>query len=135
MRHPVTGFALGLALALPAGSAAAQEIYQWKDASGVTHYSESPPERGDYTRRRIAQPAPAQPAAAAAAPAQARTAAAAPADPRAAQCETARGNIEILSGDAPVQQDDGSGAPRTLTDAERAAQLEFAQAAARAYCD
>ncbi|MCD9032231.1 DUF4124 domain-containing protein [Luteimonas sp. Y-2-2-4F] len=136
MRHPVTGLALGLAVALLAGAAAAQEIYQWKDANGVTHYSESPPDRGAYTQRRIAQPAPSQPAAAAAAvPAQAGATAAAPADPRAAQCKTARDNIEILGSDAPVQQDDGSGTPRTLTDAERAAQLEFAQAAARAYCD
>ncbi|PJJ98668.1 DUF4124 domain-containing protein [Lysobacteraceae bacterium NML91-0213] len=137
MRHPLNGLALGLAAALLAGAAGAQDIYQWKDARGVTHYSEAPPSGGEkYTHRRVTQSgaSPAQ-AASTAAPATTATASAAgTGDPRAEQCRTARANIEALNGAGPVQQDDGSGNPRTLNDAERAAQLEFAQAAARAYC-
>ncbi|QCO66931.1 DUF4124 domain-containing protein [Luteimonas yindakuii] len=138
MRHPLTGLALGLVAALLAGAAGAQDIYQWKDSRGVTHYSEAPPGGGEkYTHRRVTpsgatQAQPASTATAAAAPVAAN--AAAGNDPRAEQCRTARANIEALNGTGPVQQDDGSGTPRTLNDAERAAQLEFAQAAARAYC-
>ncbi|WP_058833731.1 DUF4124 domain-containing protein [Luteimonas abyssi] len=136
MRFPLSGLALGVfALLLPA-VAVAQEIYQWKDANGVTHFSETPPASGAYSQRRITQHSVTPPAAA---PAVSTTATAAPArpqeNPRATQCQTARANIDALTSDAQVQQDDGSGTPRVLSDSERAAQLDFAQAAARAYCD
>src|SRR5690606_12771554 len=39
-----------LVLALPV---AAGELYQWKDANGVTHYSDSPPPAGEYENRII----------------------------------------------------------------------------------
>ena len=136
MRHPLPGLAFGLAVALLAGAAGAQDIYQWKDSRGVTHYSEAPPTGGEkYTHRRVtpAGASQAQPTAAPA-PTAVRTSST-PNDPRAEQCRTARANIEALNSGGPVQQDDGSGNPRTLNDAERAAQLEFAQAAARAYCN
>lgn len=137
MRLSVSGLGLGLSVLLLPAVAAAQDIYQWKDANGVTHFSERPPASGTYSQRRITQHSVSPPTAAPAAPtaSAAPTAAATQDDPRVTQCRTAQANIEALSGDAPVQQDDGSGTPRVLSDSERAAQLDFAQAAARAYCD
>jgi hypothetical protein len=110
----------------------AGEVYQWKDASGVTHYSQTPPEKGAYTQRVIAQNGSAAPVAQTAASATTADAAAS-ANP---QCTTARKNITALEGEAAVQQDtDGDGKPdKTLSDAERVSQMEFAQAAVKAYC-
>ena len=116
----------GLSLLLLAAAAMAGELYQWKDASGVTHYSQTPPPSGSYTARtesgRDVTPPPA--AAAAGKPAES------------SQCATARSNIAMLEGQAPVQQDlDGDGKPdRTLDDADRANQLELARALLKANC-
>ena len=116
-----------LVLAASAAGASASEIYQWTDARGVTHYSEAPPPAGTpYTTRRITDSG---------ASAQAATPAPAVAAPVNPQCATARSNIEILLGDGPVQQDDGSGNARDLSADERTNQLELARAAVRAYCD
>lgn len=112
----------------------ASEVYQWNDANGVTHYSQTPPAKGAYTQRVISNDGSAAPVVQpTAASATATTADAASANP---QCTTARKNIAALEGQAAVQQDtDGDGKPdKTLTDAERASQLEFAQAAVKAYC-
>jgi opacity protein-like surface antigen len=135
MKRIAFGAVLALA-GLSAGHAqqAASEVYQWKDASGVTHYSQTPPEKGDYTQRVIAQNGSAAPVAQTAASGTTGTTAdAAGANP---QCATAHKNIAALEGKAAVQQDtDGDGKPdKTLSDAERASQLEFAQAAVKAYC-
>ncbi|NZA27065.1 DUF4124 domain-containing protein [Luteimonas sp. SJ-92] len=123
MRHPILGTTLALALAAGATApvAGAQEVYQWKDANGVTHYSESPPPSGSYQQRRITN-----------------SGASAGSDPTAApvavaenpQCTTARNNIALLQGEGPVAQEDGS----ELGEDERANQMELAQAAVRAYC-
>ena len=45
----------GLSLAGLAGAdaVAAGEVYQWKDANGVTHYSQTPPPKGQYQQRQI----------------------------------------------------------------------------------
>jgi hypothetical protein len=104
----------------------AAEVYQWQDANGVTHFSQTPPAKGAYQQRAITNTGSAAPVA------QATTAAAA----ESSQCTTARGNIEALQGDTAVQQDtDGDGTPdKVLDPAERAAQLEFAQAAVKAFC-
>lgn len=115
-----------MVMAASAMGANASEIYQWTDANGVTHYSETPPPAGTpYQTRRITN-------------AGASTQAAAPAPVAAAdenpQCATARANIELLLGDGPVHQDDGSGNSRELSDDERTNQLELARAAVRAYC-
>lgn len=116
-----------LVLATAAAAAGASEIYQWKDARGITHYSESPPPAGTpYQTRRITDSG---------ASTQAAAPAAAQAEPEEnPQCTTARSNIEVLSGDGPVHQEDGSGNTRELAADERANQLELAQAAVRAYC-
>ena len=70
-------------LALTAGLAHAQ-VYQWKDAQGVTHYSDAPPPKGQYDARyihnQVPAPVPAPASASATADAPAGQAADAPAD-------------------------------------------------------
>jgi hypothetical protein len=126
MNRIVLGIAIALA-ALPAAHAqqTAGEVYQWKDANGVTHYSQTPPANGRYEQRVIN-------AAGSAAPVVQPVAAAA----ENAQCTTARGNFAALQGTGDVQQDtDGDGKPDQVLDAaQRANQMELAQAAMKAYC-
>ncbi len=100
-------------------------LYKWKDANGVTQYSERPPAGQKYETRRIT--ASGEPVAAAEEPAKADE------DP---QCATARRNLELLGGSGPVMQDtDGDGKPDTpLDDAQRTAQKQLAEAAAAVYC-
>jgi len=116
-----------LALCLAAASTAqAQQIYQWKDKNGVTHYSDSPPPSQPAQNRRINQyGAPVQEAEPAGKPVE---------NP---QCNTARANLQILaSSTGAVQQDtDGDGKPDvTLDDTGRANQRALAEAAVKAYC-
>src|SRR3546814_4158146 len=96
---------IGLSLLLATGAACAQDLYQWKDANGITHYSQTPPASGSYTERTESGRGPARPV---------ETAAAEPAEPP--QCATSRANIALLESESPVQQDtDGDGEPdRTL---------------------
>lgn len=136
MQRIVLGVAIALAgLSGAHAQQAASEVYQWKDATGVTHYSQTPPAKGAYTQRAINNTGSAAPIAptAAAGTATTVTATGAPANP---QCTTARSNITTLEGKAAVQQDiDGDGKPdKTLSDAERTSQMELAQAAVKAYC-
>lgn len=116
-----------LVLAMVAMGSNASEIYQWTDARGVTHYSESPPPAGTAFQTRRITDSGASTQAVDPAPTQAEEAA----DP---QCATARSNIEVLQGEGPVHQEDGDGT-RELDADERANQLELAQAAVRAYCN
>lgn len=120
--------ALAAALALAAAPAFAQqanEVYQWTDANGVTHYSQTPPARGSYEHRVINSAGTATTATPAA-----------QAAPESPQCATARENIAMLEGGGDVEMDtDGDGTPDHVLDAaQRAAQLELARAAVKAYC-
>lgn len=122
MRAPI--LASMFVLVLASASAQAGGIYQWKDAKGVTHYTDTPP-TNDYKQRNIHNTDPDQPAA---------TAAAKPAENPA--CATARGNIELLNGKQALQVDsDGDGKPdKTLGDADRANQLALAEATLKTSC-
>ena len=124
-RLPFLALAVSLLLAAPL--ALGGEVYQWKDANGVTHYSQTPPPKGTYQQRQITG------GGASVAPQVAATQVQSAAeDPR---CAIARGNVAALSGDRPVHEPDRDGQPgRALNDAERAAQLELANAAVKAYC-
>ena len=112
-------------LASACSVALASKVYQWKDAKGVTHYSDSPPPGDKYQDRRIDNQG--------AAILEAAPAGKSVEDP---QCTIAKRNLELLAGKSAVQQDtDGDGKPDTaLDDADRANQRELAQAAAKAYC-
>ncbi|MFS8417562.1 DUF4124 domain-containing protein [Xanthomonas campestris] len=110
---------------LVSAAAGATDLYKWKDAKGVTHYTETPPPTGQrYESRRI--------------DARSGTAAiAAPetAAPESADCLTARRNLELLSGKGEVTMGADDGKPGTPLDPEaRAAQRNLAEAAAKAYC-
>ncbi|TAA28738.1 DUF4124 domain-containing protein [Pseudoxanthomonas winnipegensis] len=116
-----------LSALLAAPLAHAQSMYQWKDAQGVTHYSDTPPPKSNLQGRQIN---PADAMARGEAPASAK---AAPAEN--AQCTTARLNQRILSNNTPVRQAGADGKPGALlTDSERASQRELADAAVKAYC-
>lgn len=125
MRRALTATLFAAALGV-AAIASAGEIYQWKDANGVTHYSETPPAKGPYQQRSVRDRAarPATPAQQAAAPSD---------NP---QCTAARNNIALLQSGQPLQVDgNGDGKPdRLIDDAERKAQLEMARIVERNSC-
>ncbi|MFT3756470.1 MAG: DUF4124 domain-containing protein [Pseudoxanthomonas sp.] len=111
-------------IAIPTSHAQSTRVYQWKDASGVTHYSDSPPpSQAKAQNRRIASHGQAVPEEV-------------EEKPESPQCLSARENLKLLLGTAPLQQDtDGDGKPDTvLDDTARANQKELAEAAAKAYC-
>ncbi|MBD9468847.1 DUF4124 domain-containing protein [Pseudoxanthomonas sp. PXM01] len=105
----------------------AQQVYQWKDKNGVTHYSDSPPPNQTVQNRRINQYG----------AAAAETSQPAGKAVENAQCTAARGNLQILAANkGTIQQDtDGDGKPdTTLDDAGRENQRNLAEAAVKAYC-
>ena len=111
-------------LLLASAPAFAQKVYQWKDAKGVTHYSDSPPPGQQVKDRRIdhrGEPIAETPAGKIV---------------ESPQCITARQNLKLLAGSGAVQQDsDGDGKPdKALSDDDRLNQRELATAATKAYC-
>jgi hypothetical protein len=114
-----------LLLAVACAPVLAGTIYQWKDAKGVTHYSDSPPPNQRVKDRRIDSRG--EPLAEATAVGKSVE------NP---QCTTARLNLQILAGNTGVQQDtDGDGKPdKVLGEDDRATQRELATAAVKAYC-
>ena len=109
--------ALGLLTAgclLAGPTVAQQKVYQWKDASGRTHYTSSPPASGKYTERGMVAPAPV---------------AAKPAQPENAQCTQARANLAILKASPNGRIDsDGDRKPdRLMKPDEHATQMKLAE--------
>jgi hypothetical protein len=97
---------------LLAGAALAQSggIYQWKDAQGVTHYSDAPPPKGQYAARDIHHRDSAAPA---------TTAADKPTTAASANCTLARTNLERLQAGGDIGLDaDGDGQPDAALSAE-----------------
>ena len=146
-------FALGVAcLASLVFAPAFAQVYTWKDAKGVTHYSDSPPPKGSAKARTVTVPPapPAQPRVVTAPePAPASTAARPGAvqapDPaavqalalqRAAQCKQAQDNLAVLKASAAVAVDnDGDGKNDAVLDAEQhATQTQAMQDAVQANC-
>jgi len=114
---------------LLAGTALAQSggVYQWKDARGVTHYSDAPPPKGQYQARDIhhrdgAAPAP--------------TAADAATTAASANCTLARTNLERLQAGGDIGLDaDGDGQPdAALSVEERERQTRLAQINIKTFC-
>lgn len=114
-------FALAaLLLALPV---CAGQVYQWKDAQGVTHFADAPPpDRQGYHSRELEGAPPPEPAAAV--PAE---------DPA---CATARRNLEHLKGDRPVGLDaNGDGQlDKEMSAEERAQQVRLTEETLAARC-
>ena len=117
--------ALGvLALVLVVLPASAAKVYQWKDANGVTHYTDTPPPGQKAMQGRdVDAPPAATPTAAAKAP-------------EAENCVTARKNLTQLKGTEPVGLDaDGDGKlDKVMSAEERAQQLKLTQSMLEVYC-
>lgn len=129
--QPLAALAFAATLLFASMSAGAQEIYKWKDAKGVTHYSEKPPAQGDYsTRDSVRDPVGA--AVASAAP-EAEAGPAPAADD--SRCDTARRNLAALQRPVELQFDsDGDGKPdRAMNQAERQQQEQLARSTLQAY--
>lgn len=116
---------LAAGLLLVALPAAAGEVYQWKDAKGVTHYSDSPPPNQAHKSRAI-NPQGTPVLAAAAKPVAVN-----------ADCSNARSNLTILQGKAEVGIDENKDgkADRNLTAQERANRVQLAEASIKTYCE
>ncbi|WP_423179449.1 DUF4124 domain-containing protein [Stenotrophomonas sp. CASM110] len=89
---------LGCLLLLASANALAGPVYKWKDAHGVTQYSETPPAGKKFETREQARTP------------QAAASTETPAAPVPGQCSTARANLALLDGGGQVMQDtDGDG--------------------------
>ncbi len=121
------------------------QAYKWKDAQGVTHYSDSPPPSGTKydmvkTTGSVVPPAGASVPAPAPAPKPAASTTA-PSGPtadtpqnRKKLCADLQSNIGVLNKPEPVSVDDGKGGRVQLDDAGRKRQIETAQAQMTLYC-
>lgn len=127
-------------------SAQAQDgtYYRWKDASGVTHYGDAPPAKGQATPVKVngAQPSAASPVPAAATAGNATTDAAtrmsvleqADKAAKARNCATAQQNIKILSGNAMLVDSANPNTAKRMTADQVALAQRTAQAEADANC-
>jgi len=117
------------AVALASGPLAAQQVYQWRDAAGVAHFSAQPPPRGQHYEARPIDPRDSVPPAA-----TDEGAKQAPAED--ATCAAARANLALLQGNAQLMVDsDGDGKPdKALTAADREKQRKLAEAMIAVKC-
>lgn len=123
---PIAALVTASIIAMCAAPAAfASDVYQWKDASGVTHYSQTPPDQGKFQSRSIYHRENTE---------SPQTTSEGPTE--SPQCATARKNIELLESGAKLEMDsDGDGKPdRELSDNDRDKQLQIAQTVARVNC-
>ena len=122
--HATRTVATALALLLAAAPTLAQQqrVYQWKDANGVTHYTDLPPTQA-HQRRDIDNHGSAT-----------EIATVKPAENE--QCAGSRANLQKLQANQTIGVDtNGDGkSDRTLSSDERASQIELNQAAIKAYC-
>lgn len=122
-RVPACLALVALLISLPL---AAGELYQWKDAKGVTHYSDAPPPSGSYQNRRINDTGPRAEAAGE------NDAAVAP---ESSECSVARANLALLESDGPLRmKSTADGEATILTAEQREAQKKMAEASIKAYC-
>lgn len=122
--HIARPVAVALALLLMAapGLAQQQRVYQWKDAKGVTHYTDLPPAQA-HSSRDINN--------------RGGTSEVATVKPvENEQCTNSRSNLARLQANQAVGVDtNGDGkSDRNLSSDERASQIELNQAAVKAYC-
>jgi hypothetical protein len=105
----------------------AGELYQWKDARGVTHYADAPPPKGQFRSRNL-QVGEGVPAAL---PATAKPGSAAHAN-----CTVAQANLQRLASGGNVGLDaNGDGKPDAVMDAaEQARQRDLAQRQIGLFC-
>jgi len=114
---------VGLAALLLALPAFAGKVYQWKDAQGVTHYSDSPPPAQQGVKNRQLKDA-----------APATQAAAEPTESE--NCATARKNLTQLKGNGPAGFDaDGDGKlDKEMSADERGQYVQQTELMLKTYC-
>lgn len=149
MRTVVAAAVVGLSLACVAGLANAQQIYKWKDASGVTHFSQSPPSSGThFTKMHLtgepevtSNPAPSAPTddnePATSTPQRAAATGGTEADTpanRAGLCKQLDSNISLLQSKQPVVTGGDNGKQEVMGDKAREQQLSTARAQQAQYC-
>jgi predicted component of type VI protein secretion system len=146
MPRPLSCLLLAVCFTMLVSPLAAQTIYQWKDARGVTHYSDSPPPKGGTRREvRTSEAKPATPSTVAASskapnPEAAPPEAAPPATPQVvadpAKCAMAQHNLASLQSNAAVGMDtDNDGyTDAEIGAAERARYVGLAQEAIKSNC-
>ena len=122
--HTTRPLAVAIALLLVAapGMAQQQRVYQWKDAKGVTHYTDMPPAQS-HRSRDIDNKGNAPESASVKAVEN-------------PQCAASRDNLQRLQANQVLGVDtNGDGkSDRNLSSDERASQIELNQAAIKAYC-
>ncbi|WP_386747008.1 DUF4124 domain-containing protein [Agrilutibacter niabensis] len=120
-----TRLLVGSAILLLALPVLAGKVYQWKDAKGVTHYSDAPPKGQQGVKNRELSDGPASATADAAKPAEAPN------------CVTARKNLAQLKSEGPVGLDaDGDGKlDKEMTPDERSQQVRQTEMMLKTYCD
>ncbi len=122
--HTTRPIAVAIALLLVAapGLAQQQRVYQWKDAQGVTHYTDTPPTQS-HSSRDINNRGSAPDLATVKAVEN-------------PQCAASRDNLQRLQANQALGVDtNGDGkSDRNLSSDERASQIELNQAAIKAYC-
>jgi hypothetical protein len=143
--------AIGLSILCTAGFASAQQIYKWKDSSGVVHFSQTPPADGaHYKKMRLSSAPevasrPSSPAEGAfdgsrpdtgAAPPPAAAQKTEPDTPsnRAALCKQLSSNITLLQGKQPVVTAGDNGKQQVMSDSAREQQLATARSQQVQYC-
>ena len=150
LRTFIAASVIGLSLACIAGFAGAQQIYKWKDAGGVVHYSQTPPASSvHYTRMHLTSqpevssgtPAPANPASGGApennpAGPPAASGGTVPDTPsnRAGLCRQLSSNIALLQSKQPVVTAGSDGKQQVMSDDAREQQLAAARTQQTQYC-
>jgi|SRR5690348_4776308 len=143
--------AIGLSILCTAGFASAQQIYKWKDSSGVVHFSQTPPADGaHYKRMQLSSgpevaSQPSRPAegtsggdsrdtAAVSSPVAARKTEADTPSNRAALCKQLSSNVTLLQGKQPVVTAGDNGKQQVMSDSAREQQLATARSQQVQYC-
>ena len=112
---------------LACGIASAGDVYQWKDAKGVTHYSDAPPPKGQYQARDVSHRDVDETTA---------SVSASPVPVTNQNCALAKTNLDRLKtgGDMGLDEN-GNGRPDApFSDAERTRQTQMAEAKIKIYC-
>ncbi|HVJ61638.1 MAG TPA: DUF4124 domain-containing protein [Tahibacter sp.] len=132
---------LGLLVAAAGAADAADKVYKWKDANGITHFSDAPPPKGQQfdNVKIVGQAAPITSTATEQKPADAAATTAAPGEPqteeqrRAQRCTEAKQREGLLAGQQQlVTQREGKAVP--LVGADREAELAVARTVVQQYC-
>lgn len=134
---------LVFALVFSVGASASDEVYKWTDANGVTHYADAPPQGNKgkvdrvMLRGGVTSSAPAEPAPKVDTSAKDDASGTAQDSPeaRARICREARANMELLQSNYKVSMPTGNdGKPQTLSDEQRAKELEKTSNQVSFYC-